>query len=124
MVRYNAAVANGLLRGIKDDILSTSGYVYFEFVNIPAAELANLKTFSVGGNTCYFSALNYAKAVLSSSAATDKQIELAKATYRYYVAAKAYFAAPVVNIVDLGTLTGDCEAQNGDVLTGALSGDL
>ena len=92
MVRYNAAVANGLLRGIKDDILSTSGYVYFEFVNIPAAELANLKTFSVGGTKCCYSALDYAKAVLSSSAATAEQRELAKATYRYYVAAKAYFS--------------------------------
>jgi len=87
---YDTAKANGLLTDI-NEAKKSSGFVFFEFANIPAAELANFKTFSIGGTECNYTALNYAKSVLSSSAATTKQRELAKATYRYYVAAKAYF---------------------------------
>ena len=32
-------------------------------------------------------------------------------------------AASASNIIDLGTLTGDCEAQDGNILTGTLAGD-
>ena len=56
---------------------------------------------------------------------TDTQKNLAKALFLYNQAANAYFdeAAPAQNIVDLSTLTGDYEAQDGDILTGALQGN-
>ena len=103
-----------------------SGYYYYvDHADIPAAELDDQQTFTVGGTTFTFSALDYAKAVVGSSNMTDTQKNLAKALFLYNQAANAYFdeAAPAQNIVDLSTLTGDYEAQDGDILTGALQGN-
>jgi hypothetical protein len=101
-------------------------HYYVDKADIAAAELDNLQAFTVGGTTCYFSALDYAKAVAFHSGMPEAQKNLAKALYLYNKAANEYFdaaPAPVENVVDLGALTGNYEAQNNDVLTGVLSGD-
>ena len=114
---YNAGAYNGSLSGY---------YYYVDHADIPAAELDNQQTFTVGNTTFTFSALDYAKAVVESTKMEPEQKNLAKALYLYNQKANAYFndaPAPVENVVDLGTLQGDYEAQNNDVLTGVLSGD-
>ncbi len=113
----NAGAYNGSLSGY---------YYYVDHADIPAAELDNQQTFTVGNTTFTFSALDYAKAVVESTKMEPEQKNLAKALYLYNQKANAYFddaPAPVENVVDLGTLQGDYEAQNNDVLTGVLSGD-
>ena len=104
-----------------------SGYYYYvDHENIPAAELDDQQTFTVGGTTFTFSALDYAKAVVESTKMEPDQQNLAKALYLYNQTANDYFdaaPAPVENVVDLSTLTANYEAQDGDVLTGILSGD-
>ena len=116
----------GALNGL-DFSGNLSEYYYFKDVeNIPAAELDNLQEFKVGSTTFYFSALDYAKAVVESTKMKPEQQNLAKALYLYNKAANAYFddaPAPVENVVDLSTLTGAYEAKDGDVLSGILSGD-
>ena len=100
-------------------------YYYVDHANIPAAELDEQKELTVGDYTFTYTALDYAKAVVNSGMGDDQK-NLAKALYLYNQKANAYFddaPAPVENVVDLGTLQGDYEAQNNDVLTGVLSGD-
>ena len=101
-----------------------SGYYYYvDHADIPAAELDNQQTFNVNGTEFTFSALDYAKAVVNSGMGDDQK-NLAKALYLYNQKANAYFdAAPAQNIVDLSTLEGAKELQNGDVVTGELKGD-
>ena len=98
-------------------------FYYKEKAGIAAADLDTLYQFTIGGKTFSYSVLDYAAAVVESGMNPDAQ-NLAKALYLYNQAANAYFApAPVENVVDLSTLTGAYEAQDGDVLTGALQGD-
>lgn len=115
----------GALNGL-DFSGNLSEYYYFKDVeNIPAAELDNLQEFKVGSTTFYFSALDYAKAVVNSGMGDDQK-NLAKSLYLYNMTANDYFdaaPAPVENVVDLGTLEGAKELQNGDVVTGELKGD-
>ena len=69
-----------------------SGYYYYvDHANIPAAELDNQQTFTVGGTTFTFSALDYAKAVVESTKMEPEQQNLAKALYLYNQAANDYF---------------------------------
>ena len=106
-----------------DDVRSDY-YYYVQKENIPAAELDDQQSFTVGNGTFTYSALDYVKAVIDSSM-TDAQKNLAKALFLYNQAANAYFDDPVPpqNVVDLSTLEGDKELQNGDVVTGTLSGN-
>ena len=99
-------------------------YYYVEKTGIPAAELDNLQTFTVGTESFKYSALDFVKGMITSSADEDSK-NLAKSLYWYNKAANAYFPAPAPaqKIVDLSTLQGDYEAQDGDVLINALSGD-
>ena len=103
---------------------SQSDYYYWvDHENIPAAELDEQKELKVGDYTFTFTALDYAKAVVDSGKMEPDQKNLAKSLYLYNQKANAYFdaaPAPVQKIVDLGTLEGDYEAQNNDVLTGKL----
>ena len=106
-----------------DDVRSEY-YYYVQKEDIPAAELDDQQSFTVGNGTFTYSALDYVKAVIGSSM-TDAQKNLAKALFLYNQAANAYFDDPVPpqNVVDLSTLEGDKELQNGDVVTGTLSGN-
>ncbi len=70
---------------------SLSGYYYYvDHENIPAAELDDQQTFTVGDTTFTFSALDYAKAVVNSGMGDDQK-NLAKALFLYNQAANAYF---------------------------------
>ena len=101
-------------------------YYYVQVEDIAAAELDDLQSFTVGGVDFNYSALDYAKAIIGSGAAAEHK-NLAKATYWYNRAANTFFdepaPAPVGNVVDLSTLEGNYEAQDGDILTGTLSGN-
>ena len=66
-------------------------YYYVQAPNISAADLDKLQAFTVGSVTFYYSALDYAKAVVESSSNKDAQKTLAKALYLYNQAANAYF---------------------------------
>ena len=79
------------VRGVKEDKIS-EGYVYFEFTDIPAAELAKLQSHTINGTTYYSSVLTYARAVLKAGNNVEpEETALAKATYWYYWYAKAFF---------------------------------
>lgn len=66
-------------------------YYYLDKANIAAAQLDDLQTFTVGGTTFSFSALDYAKAVAFNSNMPKTQKNLAKSLYLYNAAANAYF---------------------------------
>ncbi|WP_316638123.1 hypothetical protein [uncultured Ruminococcus sp.] len=66
-------------------------YYYVDHANIPAAELDDQQTFTVGGTTFTFSALDYAKAVVNSGMGDDQK-NLAKSLYLYNQKANDYFA--------------------------------
>ena len=66
-------------------------YYYVEETNIPAHELDKLQEFKIGNNTTfYYSALDYARGLNASSAATPDMKDLAKSLYWYSDAANAY----------------------------------
>ena len=65
-------------------------YYYVEKTNISARELDDLQEFTVNGVTFYYSALDYAKAVVESNMA-DSAKDLAKSVYLYNQAANNYF---------------------------------
>ena len=66
-------------------------YYYVEETNIPAHELDKLQEFKIGNNTTfYYSALDYARGLNASSAATADMKDLAKSLYWYSDAANAY----------------------------------
>ncbi|WP_405345189.1 hypothetical protein [Ruminococcus sp.] len=68
-----------------------SGYYYYvDHADIPAAELDNQQTFTVGNTTFTFSALDYAKAVVNSGMGDDQK-NLAKSLYLYNMTANDYF---------------------------------
>ncbi len=78
-----------------------SGYYYYvDHANIPAAELDNQQTFTVGGTTFTFSALDYAKAVVESTKIEPEQQNLAKALYLYNKAANEYFDVKEPSVAD------------------------
>ncbi|MEE1172760.1 MAG: hypothetical protein U0K87_10410, partial [Ruminococcus sp.] len=58
--------------------------------NIPAHQLDKLQEFTVGSTTFYYSALDYARGLNASSAATADMKDLAKSLYWYSDAANAY----------------------------------
>ncbi len=60
--------------------------------NIPAHELDKLQEFTVGSTTFYYSALDYARGLNASSAATPDMKDLAKSLYWYSRAAKGYIS--------------------------------
>ena len=65
-------------------------YYYVEETNIPAHELDKLQEFKIGNTTFYYSALDYARGLNASSAATPDMKDLAKSLYWYSDAANAY----------------------------------
>lgn len=107
----------------ENDSFSTDGltkwndYFYAQSESIPAAQLDTLQEFTVSGTTLRYSALDYAKALATSG--NSNNAALAKALYWYNQAANEFF----VNLVDLGMLTSDYTAQDGDVISGTLTED-
>ncbi len=67
-------------------------YYFVEKTNIPAHQLDKLQEFTVGSTTFYYSALDYARALNASSAATADMKDLAKSLYWYSRAAKGYIS--------------------------------
>lgn len=76
----------------KDDKLS-SGVIYFEKTDIPAAELDEVQSFEIGGKTYNYSVLDYSRSVIKSSAMTPAEKQLAMATYWFNDAANKFFSA-------------------------------
>ena len=107
----------------KDDSFSTDGltawndYYYAESANIAPEELDTLQTFTVSGATLHYSALDYAKALAASG--NSDYAALAQAMYWYNQASNDFFR----NFVNLGVLSENYVAQDGDVLTGTLTED-
>ncbi len=100
-------------------------YYYVEKEKIAAAELDDQQTFTIGGTTFTFSALDYAKAVVNSDMG-DNQKDLAKALYLYNQKANAYFdaaPAPVQKILVLDGVDKDTTVEDGYTITGTLKGD-
>ena len=54
--------------------------VYFEFTDIPAYELAKYQTFTIGGQTYQFSALDYFRNVLESHNVSNEMKDIAKSS--------------------------------------------
>ena len=93
-------------------------YYFIDSDEIAAAELDDLQSFTLGDTTFRYSALDYFKALVTGST-VDVYRDLAKASYWYNQAANTYFD----HFIDLGALTADSEAMDGDVLSGTLAGD-
>ena len=105
---------------------SKSNYYYYkDHVDIPTAELDDQQGFTVDDVNFTYSPLDYVKAVIGSSNMTEEQKNLATSLFMYNQAANAYFDDPIPpqNVVDLSTLETAYEAQDGDVVTGTLSGN-
>lgn len=66
-------------------------YASFEKSNIPADELDKLQEFTIGGQTYYYSVLDYSKSIINNSKNTVANKNLAMATYWYNQAANDYF---------------------------------
>ena len=76
-------------------------YYYVEKTGICASELDTLQEFEINNTKFRYSALDYAKAVVSSSKMTAAQKNLAKSLFLYNQAANAYFDdAPAPNTGD------------------------
>ena len=65
--------------------------IYCDVKNIGAYELDTVHTLKIGDTDYDYSVLTYLKKSIASDKTSDNTKELCKATYRYYVAAKAYF---------------------------------
>ena len=72
--------------GVKSDY-----YYYVDVTDIAAADLDKLQSFPVGGNTCFYSALDFVKAIIYNYDEESSYYNLAAATYWYNQAANAYF---------------------------------
>ena len=67
------------------------GFIYFEYVNIPAPLLDEFIPFTVNGITYRYSALDYVGNTILSATSTNEEKELARSLYLYNTAANAYF---------------------------------
>ena len=67
-----------------DDLNSSKApFYYIEKADIPAAELDKLQAFKLGRNTYYYSALDYAGAMIASEKSSENSKNLAMALYWY-----------------------------------------
>ena len=130
---YNQAGVTTTMDGGSDALTArfvkkADGKVLIEVTGVTAENMDKTITVTVADlGTITFNGNAFAKAMAKSS--TAAQQNLGAALYNYGAAAKVCFAAgqetPVVEEegVDLSKLDGDYEAQDGDVLTGTLSGN-
>lgn len=105
------------------ETVKNGGYQIARIRNIPANELKDSFTVTVtaGGASgrVTYSLMNYCGSILNDPY-DAALVSVIKALVLYAQAADTYFHTV---IVDLGALSGDYEAQDGDILTGTLSGD-
>ena len=113
--------------GYDVETAETGDYKIARIRGIKAAHIGDIITLNINGGTVSYSPMNYCKNVLDDDTQDEKLQNAVKSLYLYWKAASEYFSSnvptPVQNIVDLGTLTGNYEAQDGDVLTGTLGGN-
>ena len=91
-LRHYFAVPGGSAHAEAYDGNQQNYFYYVEKTNIPAEELDDLQEFTVNGVTFYYSALDYAKAIIGNDKMSEEQKDLAKALYLYNRAASAYFS--------------------------------
>lgn len=113
--------------GYDVETAETGDYKIARIRGIKAAHIGDIITLNINGGTVQYSPLNYCKNVLEDDTQDKKLRNVVKALYLYWQTSSEYFSSnvptPVQNIVDLGTLIGNYEAQDGDVLTGTLGGN-
>ena len=97
-------------------------YYYVEVSGIAAAELDNLQSFTAGTESFKYSALDFVKGMITSSADEDSK-NLAKSLYWYNQAANEYFPAPAEKILVLDDVNEDTTVEDGYTITGTLQGD-
>ena len=68
-----------------------NGQIYFEYKGIPAKELGTMYTLKIGADEYQYSVLDYVRACLKSTKVSENTKLLVAATYRYFIAADAYF---------------------------------
>ena len=85
---------------------------------IKATDIGDVFTLNVSGAIVKYSPLNYIKNALEGGTDDVKLQNAVKALYLYWDAANMYFEG-----VDLSTVTGNIEVQDGGVITGTLSGN-
>ena len=126
-IAYNQAGVTATMDGGSDTlnarfVKKSDDSILIEVTGVSAENMDKEITVTVTGlGTITFNGNAFAKAMAKSS--NPEQQRLGAALYNYGDAAKTCFADDVEKIVDLSTLDGDYEAQNGDVLTGTLAGD-
>ena len=77
---------------VKDELNSSKApFYYIEKTDIPTAKLDNLQEFTVGVGSFYYSALDYAGAMIASEKAFENSKNLAMALYWYNQAANEFF---------------------------------
>lgn len=107
------------------ETVKNGGYQIARIRNIPANELKDSFTVTVtaGGASgrVTYSPMNYCGSILNDPY-DAVLVSVIKALVLYAQAADTYFDYHPV-LVDLGALSGDYEAKDGDILTGTLSGD-
>ena len=89
-LRHYFVFANGANEEDFTDVKSDY-YYYVDVTDIAAADLDKLQSFPVGGNTCFYSALDFVKAIIYNYDEESSFYNLAAATYWYNQAANAYF---------------------------------
>ena len=85
---------------------------------IKATDIGDVFSLNVSGATVKYSPLNYIKNALDGGTDDVKLQNAVKALYLYWDAANMYFEG-----VDLSTVTGNIEVQDGGIITGTLSGN-
>ena len=96
----------------------SGGYQIARIRGIQAKNIGDMITLNVNGVTVEYSPLNYCRNVLENGNQPDSLKNVVKALYLYWQAAAVYF-----DVADLSALTGNYEAQDGDILTGTLVGN-
>lgn len=77
---------------VKDELNSSKApFYYIEKTDIPTAKLDNLQEFTVGVGSFYYSALDYAGAMIASEKSSENSKNLAMALYWYNQAANEFF---------------------------------
>ena len=88
---FNAVKDEITFGGASVDFTEKNGQIYFEYKGIPAKELGTPLTFKIGSDEYRYSVLDYVRACLKSTKVSENTKLLVAATYRYFIAADAYF---------------------------------